>query len=155
THMAYSSLSSALILIPVYPSPFDAIDILDPTPPVRSLAERPENWPGVLFWISTGESTFAPLRDAERLYHQFRELMDFGVASLASVINDYNNSQAGGRQPRLLHLSDPHFGRPAALDNESYFMTHLQGILGLFDRVVITGDLFDNPNRDDYRAFYN
>jgi DNA repair exonuclease SbcCD nuclease subunit len=55
----------------------------------------------------------------------------------------------------LLHLSDVHFGNEDAANNEAYLSGHLDGILNEVDRVVITGDLFNAPQREQAIAFRN
>jgi 3',5'-cyclic AMP phosphodiesterase CpdA len=54
----------------------------------------------------------------------------------------------------LLHLSDLHFGTKYATENQSLLDAELRGIVESVDRVVITGDLFDEPN-PDYAAMFS
>lgn len=153
-HSAYRTGHNALILSPHDGMGADSLDFFDPLPPVQLIANHPENFPGVLFWLRTGESTFAPLPEAEFLFHQLAGELDSGTIGLSRIINDYNRKISGVRRSRILHLSDLHFGNRNALDKEPYLETCLLSRRGDFDRIVITGDLFDNPRTDDYRAFY-
>lgn len=55
-------------------------------------------------------------------------------------------------------MSDLHFGKPEAQNRRTYLKSHLEDVLAGIDRVVVTGDLFDEPNPkfkaefDDFRA---
>jgi Calcineurin-like phosphoesterase len=149
-HAAYASGGHALILYPETDS--SEISLLDPFPFIAQIVEQPENWPGVAFWTRTGISAFAPLRDAGRLFGQLMTVLDKGVDAIASVLEDYH---AERRSRRLLHLSDLHFGTDAALENEAYLSRHLESIIKQIDRAVITGDLLNNPKREDALAFRN
>jgi UDP-2,3-diacylglucosamine pyrophosphatase LpxH len=152
-HTGRSSQGQELIFTPEFYRNED-LRFFDPLPPIRQLAGRTEDWPGVLFWLPHGESVFAPLRKAERIFSELSNALEHGAHTLHQLISEYNRSRSGVVQRRLLHLSDLHFGNRAALNNEPYLTTHIQSILGEFDRVVITGDLFDNPEEEDYRGFY-
>jgi len=56
---------------------------------------------------------------------------------------------------RLLHLSDLHFGTPDAIENQALLDAELRDIVQSVDRVVITGDLFDAPNKKNAALFTN
>lgn len=154
-HAAYSSKQYGLFLIPDLPHSADTIEILDPLPVVRSIATRPDMWPGVLFWLRTGVSTFATLDDAYGLYQRILEGFRGGMACVERIIYEFNlrNRESGSK--RLLHLSDLHFGTTKALENQTYLSAHLKSRIDSVDRIVVTGDLFDNPKREDALAFKN
>jgi UDP-2,3-diacylglucosamine pyrophosphatase LpxH len=56
---------------------------------------------------------------------------------------------------RILHLSDLHFGTKYASRNKAYLLGRLEEIKHSIDRVVITGDLSDNPSERDADDFYD
>ena len=53
----------------------------------------------------------------------------------------------------ILQLSDLHFGNEWAQEKEPYLSTHLHSISQSVARVVITGDLFNEPRPEEARAF--
>ncbi|MFG2795811.1 metallophosphoesterase family protein [Streptomyces pseudovenezuelae] len=153
-HAAYTTEHNALILMPHGGMGQGSLEFFDPIPPVQQIASHPENLPGVLFWLKTGESAFAPVRDAEPLFRQLVEQLDSTPAKLEQIMSDYNRQTPDCRRSRILHLSDLHFGSRDALKKEPYLERCLLDRKNDFDRVVISGDLFDNPRSDDYAAFY-
>lgn len=134
--------------------------MLDPLPAaalLALLAEQPENWPGVLFWSMSGAAAFAPLHDAPRLYQVLLECMQSGQG-IDTALRSYRppkTNRPDGTVRRLLHLSDLHFGTMEATENETYLSSCLEQVVGSVDRVVITGDLFNNPIREDAIRFRN
>ncbi|WP_159041921.1 metallophosphoesterase family protein, partial [Streptomyces aureus] len=143
-----------LVLLPTDHNGKETLDIFDPAPPIQEVARRPENWPGVLFWLGTGETTFAPIQQAETIFGQLKGILESGTKALAAAINNYNHPTTQERHGKILHLSDLHFGSADALRREPYLETHLEEIRGEFDRVVITGDLFDDTQEEDYLGFF-
>jgi Icc-related predicted phosphoesterase len=109
----------------------------------------------MLFWMGTGAAAFAPIEDATRLYHRLEEAFERGVDAVGRIINAYNEAGPDEHQFRLLHLSDLHFGTDTALQRQGYLLTEVQRIKGSYDRVVITGDLINTPNRHAYHQFEN
>ncbi|MCX5586790.1 metallophosphoesterase family protein [Streptomyces erythrochromogenes] len=151
---AHATSSKVLVLLPTSHNGTKTLDIFDPAPPVQEVAKQPDNWPGMLFWLGTGEATFAPIQQAEAIFIRLKEMLESDAKTLATAINDYNRPAVQERRGRILHLSDLHFGHRDALDREAYLETHLMEIQGDFDRVVITGDLFDDTREEDYRGFF-
>jgi UDP-2,3-diacylglucosamine pyrophosphatase LpxH len=149
-HAAYASGGHALILYPEFDS--GDISLLDPFPFIAQILEQPQNWPGVVFWTKSGISTFAPLRDAVRLFAEILLVFDTDARAVGAVLEGYHQLQSGRR---VLHLSDLHFGTDHALENEAYLTRHLDTLTDRIDRTVITGDLFNNPRRQDALAFRN
>lgn len=158
-HAAYSSEHYGLFLIPDNPGTNETLEIFDPSPIAKKITARPDLWPGILFWVRTGESAFASLEQAEELYQHIIHVMRTAAdptAHAAKVLNDFNNTEEGNSGvKRLLHLSDLHFGTSYALQNQAYLTSHLKTKLNDFQRVIITGDLFDNPKKRDALAFRN
>src|SRR6266404_3813166 len=73
----------------------------------------------------------------------------------ARILDEFNASSDDSGVKRVLHLSDLHFGTRHALQNQAYLSSHLKQKLPKIHRVVITGDLFDNPKEADALAFRN
>jgi 3',5'-cyclic AMP phosphodiesterase CpdA len=112
----------------------------------------------MLFWVKTGESAFAPLEEAEWLYRRLQEAIYYGrdgAAQAARILEEFNSQNDDSRVKRFLHLSDLHFGTSQALQNQAYLSAHLKTKLDSFHRVIMTGDLFDNPKKRDALAFRN
>lgn len=151
-YAAYSSRHHAIFLIPDFDSSNIILDVLDPFPPIALLTEQPENWPGILFWSCNGAAAFAPLQDAYRLYQDLLESFDSGAHRIDSILGSYHSHK---QSKKLLQLSDLHFGTANATENEAYVSGHLQSVARSVNRVVITGDLFDNPTREDALTFRN
>lgn len=158
-YAAYSSGHHAIFLIP--DSTLGGVKVLDPFPSVALIAEQPENWPGILFWSWRGASAFAPLDDAPRLYQDLIEsLKHRGVIktlkhrgdSIERILDSYRSRNSS---KKLLHLSDLHFGTKEAAEHEAYLSACLDPLLSSVNRVVITGDLFNNPRREDAIQFRN
>jgi hypothetical protein len=154
-HAAYSSRQHALFLIPDFSGPYDTLEIFDPLPIASAVAKRPDLWPGMLFWIRSGYSAFAALSEAPRLYQLMLDGFRDGLGKVEEIIDDFNKMRRESPNKRLLQLSDLHFGTTKALENQAYLSAHLKSELASVDRIVITGDLFDNPKRADALAFRN
>jgi hypothetical protein len=154
-HCAYSSRHRGLFLIPDLPWPKETLEIFRPLPVARTIVTRPELWPGVLFWTKTGASAFAPLQQAYGLYQCILEAFQSGNFSADHILREFNSNQREPTSKRLLHLSDLHFGTRYALQNQAFLTLDLEPKLKSIDRVVITGDLFDNPKEADALAFRN
>jgi Calcineurin-like phosphoesterase len=154
-HCAYSSGHRGLFLIPDLPRPNETLEIFDPLPVARTIATRPDLWPGVLFWTKRGVSAFAPLPEAYGLYQDILDSFSASNSDVDHILSEFNSNQGEPESKRLLQLSDLHFGTQYALRNQAYLTLHLRTKLGSIDRVVITGDLFDNPKEADALAFRN
>jgi predicted MPP superfamily phosphohydrolase len=153
-HAAYSSRHHAIFLSPDLPFSNAAFELLDPFPAISLISEQPENWPGMLFWSRTGSACFVGLPDAFDLYERLRRTFERPSPGLEiDELLDAHRSK--GRSKRLLQLSDLHFGNADAIEKEAYVSGHLESILKDVDRVVITGDLFNEPKREQAIAFRN
>lgn len=152
-HAAYSSKYYALFLIPDYPSNSQSLKVLDPFPEIKQVLNNPEDWPGVIFWTKNGRSVFLPLKKAFRFYQDLLENFTDGIDKIERIfaINSHreNNSKI------ILHLSDLHFGTMKATENVEYLSSHIHSQNKNFSQIVITGDLFDNPKREDALLFRN
>lgn len=175
-HYAYHSRGESLVLIPRSMASTARITVLDPLPAFALALEQRRNWPGVLFWSNSGAAAFVPADEVsdvfEKLLRAEREdrrspfdltgstgstSLTMGLSSRGSdSVDDLLRSfRARDHGIRLLHLSDLHYGRQEAAENEALLLAHLDQQLDSVQRVVITGDLFDNPSRRDAVLFRN
>jgi len=99
-----------------------------------------------------GRAAFASLNDAYRLYQQCYEVFGRDPREIDAVLRSYRPRRT---HQSLLHLSDLHFGVPGVSDKEAYLSARLHEIAPTMSRVVITGDLFNNPKREEATAFHN
>jgi hypothetical protein len=152
-HAAVSSRHHALFLIPDFHES-GSFSILDPLPFVAEVVEHPESWPGVLFWTSRGSHAFAPLKEAYGLYQSLLDDLEGGGDSLDDILDDYRG-RSRPKSKKLLQLSDLHFGTTRATANQGYVTAHLTKVANGVDRIVITGDLFDEPVYEQAATFHN
>ena len=155
TESAVGSHSNALILMPEQ-QPHDLTSIIDPFPPLRALAEHPIAPPLVVFWTPLKDSCVLPLHEAIDLFRgELIWALDRDVREVDRLVAAAASRQ---RSKRILHLSDLHFGTPEAARRRRWLKEQLARELLSIDRVVVTGDLFDNPEEslresfDEFRA---
>jgi predicted phosphodiesterase len=149
TEAAVGSHSNALILMPQ--GSYELTSVVDPFPALRVLAECPTEPPAVVFWTPLGSSCVLPLHQA---FDFFRKdliwCVDRGPREVDSLIGAVAARQ---RCKRILHLSDLHFGAPEAARRRRWLKEQLAHELPSVDRVVVTGDLFDNPEEPLRESF--
>jgi len=109
-------------------------------------------------WNRFGDVLFLPLQTAPRALRNAGFLRRFAAQLPPEEMNrlesGYVPSPSMGRQVRILHLSDLHFGTKHAANNQDYLLAVIKDELhSRFDRVVITGDLFDSIWKPKWRAF--
>lgn len=151
---AYASGGHAIYLVPDEIS--QSFDLLDPFPAIALLAEQPDKWPGILFWSRRGTAAFCSLDEARVVHARLFEVFRHPTAHLGATIDQIlEDSKSRSSSKRLLHLSDLHFGTEAASANEAYLSAGLASLIPEVDRVIITGDLMQNPARRDALAFRN
>ncbi len=140
------------------------LEVIDPLPPIVSLIRAPENWPGVLFWDKTGESSFVPAREHSDLANLYSDLhfkrFDSVDELIRNLLAEYlaDELRKRKRSVTLVHLSDLHFGTKEATQNLQCLESELHRLTKSkqIDRVVITGDLLDLPDKillDQFEAF--
>ncbi len=151
TYAAISSGKDALFLVPMGWSPAQSVQLLDPFPAVALAAERSSDWPGIAFWSRSGTAAFTPLREAEDLYAELRPVL----SSPKEIDRILEKWRRRSERANILQLSDLHFGNEWAQEKEPYVSTHLHSIAGSIGRVVITGDLFNEPQPEEARAFHS
>ena len=140
---AVSSHHAGLVLMPETIRGTSLIDIIDPFPAIRTLAEHPIARPCVVFWTELQSACVLPLKEAQSFYRRdILPALDQGSLAVHKAIQ---NATRSVRTKRILHLSDLHFGTREAAKRRSWLKEQLAKELPSIDRVVVTGDLFDNP----------
>lgn len=161
-----------LVLIPENGVTERNFEVLDPVPAFSTAIHAAPDWPGFVFWTQTGASAFAKIDEADELVHRLRDAQHEGRPRRPfpfppfpfppfpfPTCFDYVLQQWSKRTPRnyrrLLHLSDLHFGTEEATENQAILDAELSEIVQNVDRVVITGDLFETPNKNYATLFTN
>jgi predicted phosphodiesterase len=155
--MAERTEEKAIVLIPEYNEKRseygNIIDAISPLPLASVLASHPERWPGLLLWTLNSDPIFVPYESCFQLITDMFSALKRGKQDIDKVISSYKITTSS---KKILHLSDLHFGDGESISNQNRMMSHLGKILPNIDRIVITGDLFNNPKRNDmllFRAF--
>jgi|SRR5208337_753113 len=93
--------------------PYTLTSVIDPFPALRVLAENPIKPPLVVFWTPSESSCVLSLHEA---FAFFRGELIWALDSGDGRALDRLITEAAARQrvKRILHLSDLHFGAPAA-----------------------------------------
>ncbi|SDI08581.1 metallophosphoesterase [Nitrosomonas sp. Nm132] len=155
-----------LVLIPESEVTERNFEVLDPVPAFSTALHAAPDWPGFIFWTQTGESAFAKINQASELldlllHAQFRmkprrqrPLPFMTTQGFDFVLKEWSK-RSSRTYRRLLHLSDLHFGTEEATENQAILDAELSEIVQNVDRVVITGDLFDTPNKNYATLFTN
>lgn len=146
----------ALVLFPDEGLEDDAPNTLDSLPAFDLALQHRNEWPGLLLWTHQGNAAFVPAHGiaeaCESCLEALRKHDDLLLAKVVSALA----ADTENRPRRILHLSDLHFGSRHAAINAPFLEAELHDTIRDVDRVVITGDLFDNPTyRDlaDYQRF--
>jgi len=151
----YAAISSRAYGIFLMPDRVDhVLSILDPFPQLHALAESPMELPVVAFWCPDGkEACVLPLAEARQLYENALRPALFGAPyEINQIIRDQNVA-VQSRTGRIIHLSDFHFGERRSNLKRQYVKAHLKNIVRRNDRVVVTGDQTDTPNKDFYDEY--
>ncbi len=153
-----------LVLIPESGMSERNFEVLDPLPAFSTALHAAPDWPGFVFWTQTGASAFAKLSEVNKLVQRLRDAQydmrpkrpfPFPTTSgFDYVLQDWTK-RTQRYYRRLLHLSDLHFGTEEATENQAILDSELSEIVQNVDRVVITGDLFDTPNKNYAALFAN
>ena len=150
----FRSQVDVLVLMPKNTGTF--VNIVDPFPALQALADAPIVPPAAVFWSKSGAAVALSMSEASWF---FRE--NFAFDSKYAPKNpdhDYVDSvisyKARDRKPKtILHISDLHFGDSVANKRRSYIKQHLGGVVARTDRIVISGDLFDQPRAEMRQVF--
>jgi hypothetical protein len=135
------------------------LDFLNPFPGASLICRHPERWPGILVWNRFGNAIFLPVDKANHLLFDRELLSQFKLPMDPKVVQKIGQKYetfAANAAPeiRILHLSDLHFGTKYARKNQDYLLSVIGDELeGKYDRIVITGDLFDSPWKRKWQAF--
>lgn len=153
-----------LVLIPESGMSERNFEVLDPLPAFSTALHSAPDWPGFVFWTQTGVSAFAKLSEVNELVHRLRDaqyemrprrpFLFPTTSGFDYVLQDWSKRTPRNYR-RLLHLSDLHFGTEEATENQAILDSELSEIVQNVDRVVITGDLFDTPNKNYAALFAN
>lgn len=160
-----------LVLIPEYREGSRNFEVLDPIPAFSVALHSAAEWPGMAFWTPNGTSAFVSLdklegigsdlkgaaegrlfRDERRWRRRHRFGFGEGSKRFDALIRSWNDRD-GSRNRRILHLSDLHFGTKHASENQPLLDAELREVVKSVDRVVITGDLMDSPNQENFNRF--
>jgi hypothetical protein len=158
-----------LVLIPEEELSDRNFEVLDPIPAFSTALHAAAYWPGIVFWTANGESAFAPLEKVEELRFAIQRSLDRDHSvnfsgfrmingNFDAILRDwkyYWKKYGSSKSRRLLHLSDLHFGTDDATMNQPLLNAELRDVVKSVDRVVITGDLFDTPNKNYATLFQN
>jgi UDP-2,3-diacylglucosamine pyrophosphatase LpxH len=148
---AITSHQAGLVLMPETIRDYSLVEIIDPFPAIRTLAEHPIAPPCVVYWTRLQDACVLPLREAQLFYR--RELLPALDQGLLAVHEAIQIASRRVRTKRILHLSDLHFGTREAAKRRSWLKEQLARELPSIDRVVVTGDLFDDPDEPLRESF--
>lgn len=129
--------------------------IVNPTPPVLVASRELDAWPGIVLWSPTGHCALIPMSELLEVLNELREVGDAArhqPVEKRRLCDAVLVARGGSRgSPKLLQLSDLHFGTEEAATNQVYLLNHLDRVVEEVGRVLITGDLMDIPNPDNLR----
>ena len=150
-----------LVLIPELDHENRNLNVIDPVPSFSVGLHAASEWPGFVFWTLNGASCFCSLDALEDLVSLLKREIDNGgwrrrrhrpwpefgyPGNFDAILKNRENSRRKESR-RLLHLSDLHFGTDYATENQAFLNAELRDVVKEVDRVVITGDLFDTPDK--------
>ncbi|NEH47446.1 hypothetical protein GR210_01390 [Rhizobium leguminosarum] len=130
------------------------ITFLDPDPIIQMMATAPVARPSVLFWTASGAACILPISEARAAYDaEFGPALQQGNGNVDLLLRKASEKL---KYKRILHLSDLHLGSAPLIRKKNNLKQHLRNLhsrTGDFDRIVITGDMFDNPDQDASAIF--
>jgi predicted phosphodiesterase len=105
-----------------------------------------------VFWTRLQHTCVLSLKEAQHLFRgPIVGALEQGLQAVDRVLEKIAADRL--RSKRILHLSDLHFGSREATRRRSWLKEQLAKELPKIDRVVVTGDLFDNPEESSREAF--
>lgn len=152
-----------LVLIPEGTNKKGNFNVIDPVPSFSVGLHAAADWPGFVFWSLNGASCFVSLEEVAELLDRLKRAMhdgelrhgrhrpfpEFGYpGNFDAVLREWDLFHQSRSRKRLLHLSDLHFGTEYATENQPFLNAELRDVVKSVDRVVITGDLFDTPDKN-------
>ena len=147
-----------LVLIPDYFEPRQNVQVLDPALAATEAIKNRSAWPGAIFMLRSGEVNFLSIDEARNRVSDLAHISSkrpLDQVAIKKVVTAPPGLSADKPIRRLLHLSDLHFGTSRAAETEIFVQTALKEHLSNIDRIVITGDLFDQPRRRDAQQYRN
>jgi calcineurin-like phosphoesterase family protein len=122
--------------------------------------KQADMWPAVLFWESREELAFVPISCQEELWHLY-EIVYYDYRHPTYELRRYAEKRKKKPNHYIMHLSDLHFGAQDVYVSERRLKSLIKKQLSDVDRgdsldFVITGDIYESPERDalfDYRNF--
>lgn len=162
--------SESLFLMPEEEIREKALEVFDPSKEIREIVERQNEWPGLLLWYKTyspedksavRKFVFIPFKILLEMYnpfiHRSRPDANLTLRDIPEKLHEHTKRDVSPQRKALLHLSDLHFGTKQALRNVPYLLAEIARIKNRFSRVVVSGDLFDNPKpelAEQFRGFF-
>jgi hypothetical protein len=128
------------------------LEVVDPLLPVQMLADIAVPYPQCVFWSRQGAACHLPTDSAKQICNALIEARG-EPERVHQIIQRWHRPRM--RAATILHLSDLHYGKPEPVEQEQYLLAHLESIIPTVDRIVITGDLCNNPYRKNIAAFNN
>jgi hypothetical protein len=126
------------------------LDFFNPVPGAAEICLYPERWPGLLLWEQSGESLFAPLESG------MPHLAELAGGLPFKNVKRYLPHAPTRKGVRLLHLSDLHCGTRHTAKKQAYLLSAIKDVFSeKYDRIIITGDLFNSPWTWKWREFEN
>jgi hypothetical protein len=153
-----------LVLIPDFYDTEKNIHVLDPAAGTVDALKNRDAWPGAIFMLREGDSTFLPIEEARSSLSQLMEVLSDDNASAGSalfrdrarqVFNEAQQRVQPRARRKILHLSDLHLGTDRTDLTQMALVASLSRHIDTMDHVVITGDLFDQPRRRHAQLFRN
>ncbi|MEU4731716.1 metallophosphoesterase [Streptomyces sp. NPDC023588] len=156
--------SHILVLIPAFYDADSNIRILDPGSGVKSAIKSRDLWPGAIFQLRTGNSTFLPLSQAHARLAKITDVLHGAgmgrttgaeLDRIWSILKEPARSASETRhqQRRLIHLSDLHLGSERARQTQHLLQMAVKRECESVDEIVISGDLFDQPFKKHRQAY--
>lgn len=147
---ALESGGDALVLLPVHEGNRSKLCFEDVLPPAAAL-EGAGTEPGVVLWTPDGDARFVAENDFDSSFRS--KLLELVRRRERHSLHELLRIPGERRGKSILHLSDLHFGRKDVSQNLGLLQTELARIGRDIDRIVITGDLLDNPRDADLALF--
>ena len=119
----------------------------------------PTEYPSLSYWTPQGQPVVTSLADGIEFYFEILQpILENTKGSISSLKKAIMKKRSQMRPKTILHLSDLHLGNQNVASKRRYLKGALRPISSKVDRVVLTGDLFDNPTSelriqfDEFRA---
>lgn len=127
-------------------------------PAFEKITSTVNEWPGLLYWnnsLDNPNAYFLPLKDPPRpnQIDLRSNVMSGSIGFAISGRVNQHKTLIHKAEIKILHLSDLHFGSAYASRNQDYLLSHLGKLKGEITHIVISGDLIDNPKKNDFQQF--